>query len=301
MHASVPPPARFPYPHPEPVGKRPELPDGARGGGDLAGWRPWTAFLALIAGFAGALLGALVLGVIGAMTGSTFDKPPGWVNLSATVVQDISLIAAALLFARTWATPLPRHFGLRPTRVLPAIGWALLAWVSFYVFTAAFVAIVGANPSDDQLPKQLGVDDSTAAMLAVAFLVAVVAPIAEEFFFRGFFFTALKNWRGLWPAALLTGLVFGAIHGSSADIAFLLPLAFFGFSLCLLYEKTGSLYPGIAVHCANNSIAFGATQDWTWQIPVLLASSLVAIAVVALAVRAVWSPRAPAAAPAPAA
>jgi membrane protease YdiL (CAAX protease family) len=278
----------------------PELPESAepRSG---PRWSPWMSVVALVAGFAAALFGALVLGVIAVAFGADFDDQPASVQILATIVQDLCLIGSAIVFARMAGRVRPGDFGLRPTRVLPAIGWAVLVWLSFYVFTAAFVAILGANPSDDQLPKQLGVDDSTAAMLAVAFLVAVVAPIAEEFFFRGFFFTALKNWRGLWPAAILTGLVFGAIHGSSADIAFLLPLAFFGFALCLLYEKTGSLYPGIAVHCANNSVAFGATQDWTWQIPVLLACSLVAIAFVALAVRAVWSPRPPAAAPAPAA
>ena len=275
----------------------PERPEGAELRAQPR-WAPWMSVAALVAGFAGALFGALVLGVIAVAFGADFDDQPASVQILATIVQDLCLIGSAILFARMAGRVRPADFGLRPTRVLPAIGWAVLAWLSFYVFTAAFVAIVGASPSDDQLPKQLGVDDSTAAMLAVAFLVAVVAPIAEEFFFRGFFFTALKNWRGLWPAALLTGLVFGAIHGSSADIAFLLPLAFFGFSLCLLYEKTGSLYPGIAVHCANNSIAFGATQDWTWQIPVLLVSSLAIIAAVALAVRAMWSPGPPAAAPA---
>jgi uncharacterized protein len=278
----------------------PERPEDAESG-ERPRWSPWWSLLALVAGFAAALFGALVLGVVAVAFGADFDNQPSSVQILATIVQDLCLIGSAIFFARMAGPVRPADFGLRPTRVLRAIGYAVLAWLSFYVFTAAFVAIVGASPSDDQLPKQLGVDDSTAALLAVAFLVAVVAPIAEEFFFRGFFFTALKNWRGLWPAALVTGLVFGAIHGSSADIAFLLPLAFFGFALCLLYEKTGSLYPGIAVHCANNSVAFGATQHWTWQIAVLLVCSLVAIAVVALAVRVVWSPRPPAAAPAPAA
>jgi membrane protease YdiL (CAAX protease family) len=265
-------------------------------------WPPWWSVLALVAGFAAALFGALVLGVVAVAFGADFGDQPSSVQILATIVQDLCLIGSALLFARMAGPLRPGDFGLRPTRLLPAIGWAVLAWLSFYVFTAAFVALVGASPNEDQLPKELGVDDSTAALVAVAFLVSVVAPIAEEFFFRGFFFTALKNWKGLWPAALITGLVFGAIHGSSADIAFLLPLAFFGFALCMLYEKTGSLYPGIAVHCANNSVAFGATQDWTWQIPVLLVCSLVVIGFVALAVRAIWSPpRPPAAAPAAAA
>jgi uncharacterized protein len=260
-------------------------------------WPPWASFVALVAGFAAALFGALVLGVVALAFGANFGDQPPAVQIIATIVQDLCLIGSAVVFARMSGRLRPGDFGLRPTRLRSAIGWAVLAWASFYVFTAAFIAIIGASPKDDQLPEQLGVNDSTTAMLAVAFLVAVVAPIAEEFFFRGFFFASLRNWRGVWPAAIITGLVFGAIHGSSADAAFLLPLAFFGFVLCLLYQRTGSLYPGIAVHCTNNSIAFGVTQHWTWQIPVLLVCALAAIAAIALAVRHVWTPRPPAAAP----
>ena len=105
------------------------------------------------------------------------------------------------------------------------------------------MSLVGADSTDDELPKSLGVDESNLALISVAFLVCVGAPLVEEFFFRGFFFTALTSWRGIWPAAIITGAVFGLIHAGSADIAFLLPLGFFGFSLCLLRVKTGSLYP----------------------------------------------------------
>jgi membrane protease YdiL (CAAX protease family) len=286
MSASAEPAERFPYPHPEPVGRRPELPDGVRDGDGLPGWRPWTAVLALIAGFAGALFGALVLGVVSAAAGASFDHPPGWANLSATVVQDASLIGAALLFARTWSTPSPAHFGLRPTRVGPAIGYALLAWGAFYLFTAIFIAALGLNPSDEDLEKQLGVQ-GTSGLVAIAILVTVVAPVAEEFFFRGFFFTALRNWRGVWPAALITGVVFGGIHAGGSDPAYLVPLAVFGVLLCLLYARTGSLWPCIGLHCVNNTLAFGVSQGWSWQIPLVLAGALAGIALLGgLAVRA---------------
>jgi CAAX protease family protein len=298
MSASAPPADRFPYPHPEPVGRHPEVPAGITPGGALPAWRPWSAVLALVAGFAGALFGALVLGVIAvALSGATFADTPGWVNIAATVVQDASLIGAALLFAKAWDIPRPRQFGLRPTAVLPAIAWALLAWGAFYLFTAAFIGLLGLSPSEEDLQKELGVDGSS-GLIAIAALVTVVAPMAEEFFFRGFFFTALRNWKGLWPAAVITGLVFGGIHAGGSDAAYLLPLAFFGMSLCLLYARTGSLWPCIALHCANNSVAFGATQGWTWQIAVLLPCALAVIALVAFGVRQVWSPRRPAPAPA---
>ena len=67
----------------------------------------------------------------------------------------------------------------------------------------------------------------------------------------------------------------------------------FGAGLALLRERTGSLLPCIVVHAINNSIAFGVMQDWTWQIPLLIAGSLTAcFAAVWLAVR-VWPRRAP--------
>jgi membrane protease YdiL (CAAX protease family) len=270
----------------------PELPEGVERPPrpESPGWKPWMAWAALVAAFAGALMGALVIGAIGAAAGSSFSDPSPAVSISATIVQDLSFIGAALLFASISSRPLPEQFGLRATRLWPAVGWIAVAFAAFYVFTLVWVAILGVSPDDTKLPDELGVKDSTYALLAVAFLVAVVAPMAEEFFFRGFFFGALRNWRGPWPAAVITGLVFGAIHVGSAEAAFLLPLAFFGFSLCLLRERTGSLYPGIALHCMNNSLAFGVSQHWGWQIPVLFVCSLGLISLVGLAVRARWTP-----------
>jgi membrane protease YdiL (CAAX protease family) len=286
--SSVPPPSFTLAPElPEGV-DRPPPPEQPR-------WRPWSAWVALVAAFAGALTGALVIGVIGALAGASFDKPPPAVNITATIVQDLCLVAAAVLFAGMAGKPRPSQFGLRPTHPWRALGLMVVTFLAFYLVTAVWVAIVGGDPNDEKLPKELGADESTVALLAVAFLVAVVAPMAEEFFFRGFFYGALRNWRGVWPAAIITGLVFGGIHAGSADIEFLLPLAFFGFALCLLRERTGSLYPCVVLHCANNSLAFGVTQHWSWEIAVLFLAAIAVITLAAVLVRARWAP-APAAA-----
>jgi membrane protease YdiL (CAAX protease family) len=286
--SSIPPPSFGVAPElPEGV-ERPPRPEGPR-------WKPWMAWAALVAAFGGALVGALTIGVIGSAAGSSFAHPSPAVSISSTIVQDLSFIGAALLFANISARPLPEQFGLRATRFWPAVGLMAAAFAAFYAFTLVWVAILGVSPDDTKLPDELGVKDSTYALLAVAFLVAVVAPMAEEFFFRGFFFGAMRNWKGLWPAAVITGLVFGAIHVGSAEAAFLLPLGFFGFALCLLRERTGSLYPGIALHCMNNSLAFGVSQHWGWEILVLFVCALGLISLVGLAVRARWTP-----APAPA-
>lgn len=280
--ASVPPP---PF---ETAADR--TPEGGRGDEDRPGWPPYTAALALLVGLGGAVFGGTIVAVIGAAFGASLADPPPAVAIGGTVVQDVCLVAAALFFAGRVARPTPAQFGLRAAPFWTSLGWAALAFVAFYAFTTAWVSLLGTNPGSEQLPKELGVDRGPAALVAVAVLVAVIAPLAEEFFFRGYMYGALRNWN-TWAAAIITGLVFGLIHGLSAPWEFLLPLAVFGLALCLLREKTGSLYPGIVLHCANNSIAFGASQKWGWEIGVLFLASVTVIWLVALALRVRWSGR----------
>jgi hypothetical protein len=158
----------------------------------------------------------------------------------------------------------------------------VLVWVAFYGFTLAWVSALGLSQKDE-LPSDLGVNSSSLALISVLVLVTVVAPIAEEMAFRGYFFTAVRNGTarlgglrlgGVGFAAVLTGVVFGSVHLGSAPAGFVVPLAFFGFALCLLYHRTGSLYPGIALHALNNAIAFSVTQDWTWQIPLVMVGAV---------------------------
>src|SRR3954471_11783233 len=277
--SSVPPPLA--YPHPGPPPDLPERPEGLPE--PEPRWAPWTAPVALVAGFAVAIFGYIVIGAIAGAAGADMDNLPAGVDIAATVIQDAALVGSAIVFARLAARPRPAQFGLRPTRFWRATGLIVLTWVGFFAFSAIWVAALGITERDD-LPDQLGADNGTVALIAVMILVCVVAPVCEEVFFRGYFFTALRNWKGVWPAAIITGLVFGAIHAGSAPVGYLVPLAVFGFGLCLLYWKTGSLYPCIALHAINNSIAFGVTQSWDWQIPLVVIGSLGIIGLVMLAI-----------------
>ena len=57
-------------------------------------------------------------------------------------------------------------------------------------------------------------------------------------------------------AALICGLIFGALHALTGITA-VPPLIVFGFLLALLYERTGSIMPGILLHMLNNIVALG--------------------------------------------
>lgn len=263
-----------------PVAGAPAGPQPPSAGGGEARWTPSSAWLALVTAFAFAIFGAVVVGAVATLFGASFDNPPPAVNIVATVVQDGSFIGAALLFAGRAGAVLPAQFGFARTRVGPALGAMALAYVGYGILSTLWAALVHTHAKDN-LPTSLGVNESTAALVAVCVLVTTIAPFAEETFFRGFFFGALRNWRGPWPAAVLTGAVFGAIHVGSAPVVFLLPLAIFGFVLCLVRWRTGSLLPCIALHAINNALAFGSTQDWTAGQTLLLAVGAVAVTMLA--------------------
>jgi membrane protease YdiL (CAAX protease family) len=236
-------------PPPEP----PELPDGA-----APRWPPWYAGI----GFLVALIATLVVvGIVAAATGASSSDASPTFTVVATFLQGLIFIGTAVLFASFAGRPRARQFGLRPARFWPTVGWAALGLFSFYVLAALYTAIVQPD-AEQTVAQDLGADQGGLGRLAAGFMIICIAPIAEEFFFRGFFYRALRSRYSVLVAALIDGLLFGVIHwdfSSANGLLIVPPLAALGFTFCLVYERTGSLYPVIALHSLNNAIAFGVT------------------------------------------
>lgn len=277
---SVPPP-QVSSPDPAPPARMAMEADPERGG-DVP-WPIWTVPAAFGLGLVvGVLTTALVAG-IGKAAGSGTNTPA--VNIIGDIVFDLSFVLVAIWLAGVHGRPRPTDFGYRRVAPALAIGTFFVAGISYYVLTAIYGAIFNLHGTD-KLPKGLGVGQSTAALVGAAAFVCVVAPLAEEFFFRGFIFGALRRWHftlaghdlGTWAAAVVTGLLFGLVHAGSASPQYLIPLGLFGFVLCLVRWWTGSLYPCMALHSVNNSLALGITQlHWNGGYVVALAAGSVAL------------------------
>ena len=218
-------------------------------------------------GFLVALIATLlVVGIAAAATGaSTADEDPAF-TVVATFLQSLIFIGTAVMFASFTRRPRPEHFGLRPTAFWPAVGWAALGIASFYAAVAIYTALVQPD-AEQTVAQDLGADSGTFGMVAAGFMIICVAPVAEEFFFRGFFYRALRSRFVVLAAAGIDGLLFGIIHFDFSGVDALLivpPLALLGFIFCLVYERTGSLYPVIALHSLNNAIAYAVTIHEAW-------------------------------------
>jgi membrane protease YdiL (CAAX protease family) len=256
---------------------------------DGSNWRPWMAPAAAIAAFALGLFAASIVAAIGGSRGTNASNPTPAVALIGSVVFDLSLVVAAVYFARLRGPLRASDFGYRRVPVRLAVGAFVAAGVTYYVITALYATLIRLHGTE-KLPSELGVGKSTAALVGAAVFVCVIAPIAEETFFRGFFFGALRRWRitvagrdvGTLLAAIATGIVFGLAHVGSAPAKYLVPLAFLGFVLCLVRWRTRSLYPCIALHSVNNSLALGINElHWAaGEIFALIAGSLLVIAAV---------------------
>jgi CAAX protease family protein len=253
----------------------PELPEGAEP-------RPrWPAWYSIAGFFSGLLVATVVIGILSVPFGvDTSKDQTATFTAVGTFVQDAILVGTAVLFASFQLRPRAWHFGLRRTNFWTAVGWAALGMFSFYVVAAVYGAAV--QPKVDQgITQSLGANQSTLGLIVAGVMVMVVAPVAEEIFFRGFVYGALRTKFSVLVAAGLDALLFGIIHfdfKSAHDLLIIPPLALLGFIFCLIYERTGSLFPTIALHSINNALAYAVQTDPDpgWRVSLVVAPLMLA-------------------------
>ena len=256
------PPAVPPPVTPPPPGTPPPVSLGPSGADS------WRWFFALYAFFGGLVVSQIVIliisGVWVAVNDTTLEKASDDSNFIVVVsaVSQLFFIATAVFVAR-----LSGSFRWRDLGLVRAPFWRTLALMAAVM--GSYLLILGiynqlVNLAPDDAPEKLGANGGDLNMLFFALLVAVLAPIAEEIFFRGMIFRSLWNGMGLWPAAIVSGLLFGSLHIDSLTSDRLLqviPLAVLGVSFALLYSWTGTLYSTIALHATNNAIAVAAYAE----------------------------------------
>jgi membrane protease YdiL (CAAX protease family) len=133
--------------------------------------------------------------------------------------------------------------GFKPS----AFKWMGLTVVLYLAFNFFYSTVI-TEPHQQDIAKGFG------SIPIQILLIVIAAPVTEEVCFRGMLFGGLREKLPRIAAALICGLIFGALHAITG-ISAVPPLIVFGFLLALLYEKTGSIIPGILLHMLNNSIA----------------------------------------------
>jgi len=133
-------------------------------------------------------------------------------------------------------------------------------WLGFLAYLAAIPLVTllnvasavllgggeeGVNPA---IPVLIDAGAS-GEMLLMAANVVVVAPLFEEFFFRGFLFQQFRRYFGVVHGVALSALVFASVHMSMESF---LPLFGLGVMLALVYHATRSLWASVVTHALWN-------------------------------------------------
>ncbi len=101
--------------------------------------------------------------------------------------------------------------------------------------------------------------NSPLALFLALFAVIIMAPLIEEFLFRGTLQTYLKRHLGARSAILLTALTFALFHFATVqglgNFSLIISLFILGIYLGFLYDRQGSLFASIGLHMSFNGIS----------------------------------------------
>ncbi|CUU37165.1 CAAX protease self-immunity [Armatimonadetes bacterium DC] len=131
-----------------------------------------------------------------------------------------------------------------------------LAYVPVAVAGLALVVLLAPTVFQSSHPIQEAARGAEGWVSWVVIFVqgVVLAPIVEEFVFRGVLFQTLWQRTGrVWLSAFVSGFLFAIIHPQF--LAGLIPLTAIGTVLALLFAYTRSLVPSILLHAVNNLVA----------------------------------------------
>lgn len=217
----------------------------------------WRRSLVFLAG----LLAAFIVGALlarGVMLGSGEPAQHGGLTLTwgiataqlATYAPLMILVFVLLPWVAERSLP---ELGLRRL-TLRTLGIAVAGAIAMDTIAGAAAALESLFTHSPTVEEAVSLFTSTkdpALLTAFALIATVAAPFVEECVFRGFLFNALLRYMPVWVAATLSGLVFGAIHGSWSAF---LPLGCTGIVLAYVYYLSGSLTATIITHALFNAL-----------------------------------------------
>ena len=131
-----------------------------------------------------------------------------------------------------------------------AIGWGVIGFflIFFGQSLGAYIEMaIGIDPGSDNTQVFMEIAKVAPVMILV---IAVIGPILEELVFRRVIFGSLIQVQSFWLSAIISGVIFAAIH---FDFEHILLYTICGLIFAFLYHKTKRIITSIISHILLNS------------------------------------------------
>ncbi len=219
------------------------------GGRQVVGGVGLVMVLAFVSVFVLAILARAGLSV------GTLSRP--WLAAVSTALLTAIFFCAAILMGPAQTRTRINALGFRPVQSPSAWLLPLIVLAGNIAFTALYVTIIGAFDLGALRPPDVSEVVFDGPSRSVSYLaIAILGPLGEEVFFRGLVFAGLVRPLGLRQAGLLSALLFGIAHFALGQtLGLVVPATFAGILFAWLYYRTGSIWPCVVAHAAQNGLA----------------------------------------------
>ncbi|MEX0790849.1 MAG: CPBP family intramembrane glutamic endopeptidase [Actinomycetota bacterium] len=175
----------------------------------------------------------------------------------------VVVLARLLERGPTWGQALA-NLGL--VRVPAAVmAKAALLGVAIALFLGFGLELIFPSPENAEGPLIQAASEPGWQRIIFVLLAIVLAPIFEEFLFRGVMYTGMARSWGKWPAGIIVTVMFGLLH--IADIGGYWPalvmITLVGLSLLIVRIRTNSLLPAMVMHATYNLVQVVALYTLT--------------------------------------
>jgi len=183
-------------------------------------------------------------------------RTPGMVQdfLLSYMVQFLIFTGMVWLVAVFLRRAHPNELGIKGASRESWLKYGLAGGVLVFTFAwAAGLVIERLHPNVSQQSVEtiLRSVGSPGQFILLLIVVAVLAPLTEELFYRGMVYPVFRAYMGKAWGMVAAGSVFGLVH---MDLWRAVPLAVGGIFLCYVYEKTGSILVSTLTHGMWNGI-----------------------------------------------
>lgn len=170
------------------------------------------------------------------------------------------LLFAALPLALTQFSSIPWKSGLA-MRGAPPVSFvaAAVLGVSLWPFAYELVLLQSPDRVEEfvKLFEYLKAQFDAVPLIWKLITLALLPAACEELFFRGYLQSAFRAEMASWLAVCLSSILFGLFHVVVRDALFFerfAPTCFLGLILGIVCLKTGSVWPGMLLHCVHNGL-----------------------------------------------
>lgn len=148
----------------------------------------------------------------------------------------------------SWSEVGVKAFNVKDWKIIIIYSVILLVGAVIIVVLTSFIGNSWENSKTEAMQQ-----NATFFTILIAFIsAAVISPVYEEIFYRGFLYRWLRTRIGFNGALLLSSLIFTIIHIPTYNV---MPVNFIsGILFALAYERTNSIWPSVLIHGLTNGI-----------------------------------------------